>query len=354
VASYFVNQIKEQAGFFPFLSFYGAPQTGKSHLTRTLNAIQCLDAEGIPMRKTNTPKGELRKIAQHSGVFVALLEWPSEGTQVRFDLDNILTLYNVNPLQVRARTSNDSQTVEMPFCGSLMFVQNVEPFKTKPQKERVVSCKFTTDELTPASLEALRKLEEMPLADKASFFVEVMGNRLVFESNWLSEYRMACTELAGLNLTSRLCENHGLVLAFHRVLCRVLGIDHDLLPYVSEIAQKKQVECATNPDTVADHFLEQIIELSHEKLADDFADLEEKLLWVHKVGAEKAIKEHGYSLNCSEKELMAALQAHPAYLGSKAHRFGSKGKKAHIFDLGILFQGIGAEDPEETVSAKAA
>jgi hypothetical protein len=350
IASFFVNQIKQQTGFFPFLSFHGDPQTGKSHLTRTLNAFQCLEEEGIPMRRSNTSKGEIRKIGEHSGNFVALLEWPTNG-QARFDLDNILTLYNVNPLQIRAMKTNDTQTHEIPFYGALMFVQNVEPFQTKPQKERVISCKFTTDNLTAESLEAFQELEAISLADKASFFVSVMSQRAVFENNWRAEYRAACLELNECGLTSRICENYGLVLAFHRLFCQVFGIDRDLYPHIQNKAAEKQAQCSTIPETIADHFIDIVIQLGRDNLGEDFVDYSEDRLWINKVEALKAIKNEGYSTGFSDKELIESLKAHPAYIGRKAHRFNGESKKAYEFNMGILGQGIGIAEATETAEA---
>ncbi len=132
VASWFVNQIKDQVGFFPFLSLYKNSQTGKSNLTRIMNLFQCLDEEGIPMSKTNTAKGEIRKMSQRSGLFTALLEWPKDWRQTRLSLGFMLPIYNKNGLQLRALMTNDNRTHETPFYGALMFVQNNEPFNTPP------------------------------------------------------------------------------------------------------------------------------------------------------------------------------------------------------------------------------
>ncbi|MCW7077387.1 MAG: toprim domain-containing protein, partial [Candidatus Syntrophoarchaeum sp.] len=141
VASWFVNQIKDKIKQFPILSLFGEPSSGKSFLTKTLKALQCENSEGLPMRKSNTVKGELRKLTQRSGLFEALIEWPENG-QTRFELENILTLYNVAPLHIMALKSNDNRTVELPFFGALMFVQNRDIFQNEQQKERVIALKF--------------------------------------------------------------------------------------------------------------------------------------------------------------------------------------------------------------------
>ena len=133
VAGWWVNQIKEKIGFFPFLSFWGDPQTGKTRLTRILNAIQALAEEGLPMTRVNTQKGEIRKLAQRSGLFKALLE-ANNAEKARFDIDSILTLYNENPLQTTALKTIDIQTRDVPFLASIMFVQIKNPLKRRRKK----------------------------------------------------------------------------------------------------------------------------------------------------------------------------------------------------------------------------
>jgi len=89
VAGWFVFKIKAKVGFFPFLSFWGDPQTGKTRLTRFLNNLQGLDEEGLPMSRVNTQKGEIRKLAQRSGTFKALLE-ANNADKARFDIVQFL------------------------------------------------------------------------------------------------------------------------------------------------------------------------------------------------------------------------------------------------------------------------
>jgi hypothetical protein len=146
-ASLFVNQVKSRTKFFPFLSLYGEPQTGKSRLLTILNAMQCFDEEGIPMNSANTKKGELRTLAQVSGHMKGLLE-ANNSKNVRFDFDTLLSTYNYgNPLQLTAQTSNDNRTRKLPFYGTIAFAQNSEPFRSRAQKERVISLEFSTDNL---------------------------------------------------------------------------------------------------------------------------------------------------------------------------------------------------------------
>jgi ABC-type polar amino acid transport system ATPase subunit len=72
---------------------HGDPQTGKSKLLRTLNAMQGLNEEGLPMNGANTKKGELRTIAQVSGMMKGMIEG-NDKSKAKFDFESILPLFN--------------------------------------------------------------------------------------------------------------------------------------------------------------------------------------------------------------------------------------------------------------------
>ncbi len=343
VASWFVNQIKKRIGFFPFLSYFGDTQTGKTALARIQNACQGLDGEGLPMRKVNTSKGEIRKIAQLSGLFQALLE-SSKEDNTRFDLDGILTLYNPNPLQIRARTTNDIQTHEIPFLASLLFVQNNEPFKTKAQRERVISLKFKKDEQNRETTAAFNKLHQTPLAEFSYFFPFIMKHRKTIEVKWFGAFQQAKEDLKGEIQDARINENHALILAFHRILCEMIKIENPLRGYIEEIGSKKQQECSRSFEDIADFFFDIVLSLDTTK--DDFTfscDLKETdhALWLYLPGVVKVIRDEGYPLNVQLKDLQSSLQKHPAYKKHNiSHRFSdctaSQVQKAWVFDIRII------------------
>lgn len=327
VASWFVRRIKAKVGFFPFLSLYGDTQVGKSALTRFLNAFQCHDEEGLPMRKVNTGKGEIRKLAQRAGLFKALLE-SNDGDNIRFDLDALLTLYNDNPLQVRAVKSNDIQTQEIPFQSSLLFVQNREPFKTKAQKERVMSLQFKEENITPKSTEAFNTLIQISLSEIAYFFPHVMLFREFFEGSWFAEFQRARSDIKGIIGDARITENHALILAFHRMLCTMLHNkedEYDLTLYIGEIGRKKQKECRHRAESPADLFFEVIdkiksLSLSDSKLFIDDSDSE--YLYVNLNETLNMVKEKGLNFTIPIDKLQSSLREHPAYVDSnKSHWF---------------------------------
>lgn len=348
VGSWFVHRIKKELGFYPFLSLHVDTQTGKSTLARICNNMQCLEGEGIPMSRVNTAKGEIRKLGQVSGLFKALLE--SKGKdKSRFDVNSILTLYNDNPLQVRALKTADLQTVEIPFQSSLAFIQNVEPFKTKAQKERVVSIPFKTADMTPETTAAFNELIKIPPAELAFFFPRVMTHRTKIESSWFEAFEKARQDISGAIEDPRLTDNHALVLASHRLLMGILGIEHDLQPFIEKIGKDKRAACAARPETAADYLFDILLD-EFSGTSQEFMEVREGdgVCWLHIPGTLKAVWELGYrSTYFKAEDLHEALEDHPAFIEKgKPHRFKwmSEGtqvsalKRAWKFDLEKMFQ----------------
>ena len=348
-ASIFVNQVKPKLGFFPFLSLYGKAQTGKSRLLRTLNAMQGIDEEGLPLNSINTKKSELRTISQVSGMMKGMIEG-NDTSKTQFDCDPILLpLYNYgNPLQTRAAFSNDNRTIKMLFHGTLAFAQNFEPFKSRAAKERVISIKFSTDELTDDSKAAYDEVCALPLPKLAGFLLAVLKEREFFESNWRSYHEQAKKDLWRAVPDNRINENHAVLLAFHRLLCEKFGISHDLLAYFEEIGSKKIAACQQRTLTPADLFFEKLNEVPEEIEKPDgtvinqknvFWEVKDDRLYINLPQAESAIKAAQMTLDQPER-LLNSLQEHPAFIRSgKNHRFpGAKYKpvKAFVFDIARL------------------
>lgn len=315
IASWFVNIIKPELGFFPFLSLHGDTQTGKTRLVRVLNALQCVDEEGLPMTKLNTGKGEIRKLAQRSGLFKALLEGNKE-EKLRFDLESLLTLYNSgNALQVRATKTNDIQTHDTEFLSTLVFVQNQEPFRGKAQMERVVStAPFRTGNITSSTTQAFNELIRIPPRELAHSYIDIMKQRRTIEDRWQAYYTSARGEVFGVVEDNRLAENHGIVLAFHRILMDLSGAENDLTPFVLALARKKHERCAHRPATLADNFFEAVNELSEESRGK-FCELKEGKLYLKLPLALKTLDGHGFKFMTNQ--IMEELKAHPAFIANR-------------------------------------
>lgn len=329
VASWFIHHVRAKTGFFPFISLYHDPQTGKSALMRCLNRIQGIDEEGLAMTEGNSKKGPLRKLSQRSSLFIGLSEW-NKNEKLKGFMENILSLYDGSALATRAAFTNGNEVIEIPFKGTLMFCQNIEPFQTTPQKERVISLRFEKERLTQETRKAFIELVGIPPGELAHFFVQVMKSRAMIEAAWHDEFITAKDELylAG-DTSNRLVDTHGLVLAFHRVLCRVIGIDYDLKDYVVEIMKQKHITSQNNEATPADTFFAEVASVLRACQANnkrgflefmDF-DLTANRLWVHVHDFVNKTQSTVLTKHPIEK-IKNALKDHPAFImGNTTHRF---------------------------------
>jgi len=353
VASWFVWTVKPTLGFFPFLSLHGDPQTGKSYLVRRLNAMQALDEEGLPMTKLNTGKGEIRQLAQRSGLFKALLEGNKAET-LRFDLETILTLYNAgNPLQVRAIRDNGLGTLLTQFQSSLIFVQNKEPFKSKAQMERVVSsAPFKVDDINGSSTDAFRAVQRIPIREMAWCYVETMRHRRDIEAEWYEGYVRARNEILDAVPDNRIAENHGLMLCFHRIAEKIFGAKLDLRPFLTALAERKHRQCNHRQANLADHFFEAVDEIAP-KTSKEFVCLDDGKMYVRMALALKSLDGNGYKFYAAQ--LYQELKEHPAFVTSNVNKRAYWGEemtdsvqKVWIFDANKLdveegpLEGMGA------------
>lgn len=343
VATWFVHRVKHETAFFPFLSIYGDTQTGKSRMTRLLNYLQAIDEEGMPMLDTNTRKGGLRKISQVSGLFKALIEGNSRDNR-SFDYASLLPLYNKgNGLQTTAIRSLDTRTREVPFQGALMFVQNTEPFNKKAEKERVISVHFSSDQITEKTKQAFDELMKIPAQDLANFIIYVLKHRRQFEADWNAGFEKNKKALADI-ADFRIIENHALILTFHQLLCDILNIDYDLLPYIKDIAELKKASCNTNDNPIVGLFFDQLNEVPEGKVRR-FCEVnsEKKQMYIHLPDALKVLTNLGYQQPPSNV-LTKELRECSAFINaSLKHRFstdnikGADGrtrqKRVWVFDI---------------------
>lgn len=344
VAGWFVNQIKDEAGYFPFLSLWGDPAAGKSALVVLLNNIQGREGEGLPISQLNSKKGMIRTIGQVSGMFTALLE-DNDRNEKGFDYSMLLTGFNRGPLQVQAAFSADLQTKEAPFLGSLMFVQNVEPFQSKAERQRVISLQFKAEEITDASRAAYEKLIGMGKKTVAGVIQQVLLNRPHFEGAWQREYSAARADLAPMS-ERRILDNHALILAFYRLFCSCFSIrpDQAFTAFMKEIGKRKCISAATRQTTIADHFFELLDTIDTESQPTAYhVNAEKGQILVNLPKVENVLRNKGLNFQASEP-LNVALQRHPSFIRNGfGYRFPNdpetddsgrtKKRKTWVFDL---------------------
>jgi hypothetical protein len=364
IASFFVNQIKSEIGFFPFLSFYGDTQTGKTRLIRTLNSLQGLyNYEGIPMVKMNTMKGPLREIAKKSGMMSVFLESQGETKYSSFEIDQILTIYNNNPLQLRAVRSNDLRTKEIEFLGTLAFVQNIEPFYTKAQQERVISLQFLESHINEFTSKALENLELLTPSELSGFQFFILQNRSLFETEWKEKFSFIRAQFFIKLRDYRIAENYAIVNTFHSLFLKLIQLSGNIKPNLISYAEKKKGDTSIIKNSIADHFFELLFEAIGRDYSEfnmdfevqDFFEIERNTdrLFIYMPQALEIIKLSGQQLSAHPvTRLYEALRIHPSFTKEKfSKRFGELRRKRNswLFKYSLVVGNIGIEEDTEII-----
>jgi hypothetical protein len=319
----------EEFRFFPFLSLYGDPRTGKSFLLLLLNRLFGLDMEGLPATKDNTSKGEKRRMSQFSSMVIPMLEAQLGST--RFDFNDLLPMYNRNPAQTRAATTNNNETIEIPFHATLSFVQNHEQFKTRAAMERVVSIQFADTDITDESFEHFQKLSEFSPENLTSFGDHILKNRKYFEEAIVNAVQTFSDLFVEKGVWARrIADNHAIAFAGFALLNSLIEwktVD-DLKPITEYMVQlgKTKIETARSETPNADAFLELL-----EGVTDGNAVRRKKNNLYLRLGeAMKAIDWPKGNL----RELTAEFKRHDNFKGNISSRiFGNGTQKVWHFEM---------------------
>jgi hypothetical protein len=329
VTSIFSHVVFEEFRFFPFLSLYGDPRTGKSFLLLLLNRLFGLDMEGLPATKDNTSKGEKRRMSQFSSMVIPMLEAQLGST--RFDFNDLLPMYNRNPAQTRAATTNNNETIEIPFHATLSFVQNHEQFKTRAAMERVVSIQFADTDITDESFEHFQKLSEFSPENLTSFGDHILKNRKYFEEAIVNAVQTFSDLFVEEGVRARrIADNHAIAFTGFALLNSLIEwktVD-DLKPITEYMVQlgKTKIETAKSETPNADTFLEML-----ENVADGNAVKRKgNNIYIRLGDALKAVEWP----KSNSKELIAEFKRHDNFKGYITHRiFGNGPQKVWHFEV---------------------
>ncbi len=329
VTSIFSHVVFEEFRFFPFLSLYGDPRTGKSFLLLLLNRLFGLDMEGLPATKDNTSKGEKRRMSQFSSMVIPMLE-AQEGS-TRFDFNDLLPMYNRNPAQTRAATTNNNETIEIPFHATLSFVQNHEQFKTRAAMERVVSIQFADTDITDESFEHFQKLSEFSPENLSAFGDHVLKNRKYFEVDIVNAVQSFSDKFVEEGVRARrIADNHAIAFAGFVLMNSLVEwkSDADLKSLTGYMVQlgKTKIETARSETPNADTFLELL-----ENVADGNAVKRKgNNIYIRLGDALKAVEWP----KSNSKELIAEFKRHDNFKGYITHRiFGNGPQKVWHFEV---------------------
>ncbi len=229
VVSLLKHDLMEQEHAFPYMSFVGPKGAGKTTLIYFLNNVFFQAWEGIVAAKNSTPKALARKLYHRSSLVAPYLE--SNNALVNIDENSLLNAYQGGSLYDRAAVSNDADTVSLPFDAALAFVQNVEPFRSGPLKERVITLSFQNAEgggVTDDSIAAMNELKRIDTAARAGIGHQIFQNIQQIRDSILGNLDESRDEMhkAGIN-SPRVAYHYAVLGSTCEVLMRVAGFSEE-------------------------------------------------------------------------------------------------------------------------------
>lgn len=179
LGSLFAEQIRERDKSFPFLEIVGEPGTGKSTLLEFLWKLSGREEyEGFdPSKSTAAARG--RNFAQVGNLPVVLIEGDrttDNAKQRAFDWDELKSLYNGRASRAVGIKSNNNETYEPPFRGSIVIAQNADTDGSKAFLERIIHIYTDKRGQSLQTRHAAERLEQLPVS-KVSGFTLIAAKR---------------------------------------------------------------------------------------------------------------------------------------------------------------------------------
>jgi hypothetical protein len=164
-----------------------------------------------------------------------------------------------------------------------------------------------------------------------------MSHRQKIEAEWHTEFLKAKKELYKAIPDNRLNENYALLLAFHNLLCDMIGIEYDLKSYIKSIGQNKYDDCNKTNETIADYFFNLLLGNELNESGDDQCykfNEHEQQIYIHLPKAIMAIEKKGLPFKGIQiKDLQKSLHDHSSFLASNQNRqLAGRSQKVWIFD----------------------
>ncbi|MEI7156476.1 toprim domain-containing protein [Pectobacterium parmentieri] len=172
LGSLFAEQIRERDKSFPFLEIVGEPGTGKSTLIEFLWKLAGREEyEGFdPSKSTAAARG--RNFAQVGNLPVVLIEGDrtsDNAKQRAFDWDELKSLYNGRASRAVGIKSNNNETYEPPFRGSIVIAQNADTDGSKAFLERIIHIYTDKRGQSIHTRHAAERLEQLPVSQVSGF-----------------------------------------------------------------------------------------------------------------------------------------------------------------------------------------
>lgn len=200
--SLFAEQVREVHKSFPFLEIVGEPGTGKSTLIEFLWKLCGREEyEGFDPSKS-TPAARGRNFSQVANLPVVLIEGDRTGSTERpskqraFDYDELKSLYNGRASRALGIKTNNNETYEPPFRGSIVIAQNADVDGSEALLSRIIHLYTDKSGQTDDTQRAAERLEQMPTKHVSGFIVASTQKENEVLQEYEMQYMRARTEMA--------------------------------------------------------------------------------------------------------------------------------------------------------------
>ncbi len=298
---------------FPHLSLSGLKGSGKTTLIDFCNQAGFQLWTGINASRSSTPKGLSRALHHRHSLVIPYNE--SNGQMIGLDENQLLTAYEGGSLYTRAAKTNDSSIINLPFDGSLLFVQNHEPFSIGAVKERVISLKFknvSEGGVTEDSRKAMKELNRMTKEERAGIGHQILSHLKEIRQQFFEHLDETENELVRHLQSPRVAFTHSVLLSACQALLNKAGFQ------CSEIANMKIAEETLSlakakdqksggENDIANTFFENFEQLLNRGVEDSKGNvhkliqgehylMDEEFYWIRLSEVERVMKEAGYPL----------------------------------------------------------
>ena len=275
---------------------------------------------------------------------------------IKIDENDLLAIFNREPLQSRANKSLDNTISELQFDAGYVCVQNVEPFTKGAVKQRFITLPFMDNGgiFTPEEIRSYNKLSATPSEQRAWLGLSILKDRKYYQENILKHIKRCSDQLLSQDVhVDRIRHNFAIALGgLEALLSRVFSHGKAqktmkmVIRYAADLAREKQTTSENDSDNV-DHFMNAFEELvrplpgaggqvplqngNHYILAGEE-------IHIRVSEAFRVMQAHNYGCMMDLRTLTKDLRLHPAFIsyGMKTSSLWHKRRQERAFTIAIV------------------